>query len=97
MTLNWEIISWSVGLVVMWSGVLVGVIRWLVVRAVADVDRRVTSAERRVDCAEEDVRKLLAELPIAYQRRDDAIREYSAINVKLDRLYTLLLAQREQG
>jgi len=38
----------------------------------------------------------LAELPLHYQRREDAIREYAAINAKLDKLYDLLLKEHKE-
>jgi len=46
---------------------------------------------REVDRVDGDLKRLLAELPLHYQRREDAIREYTVINVKLDRLYELIL------
>ncbi len=41
-----------------------------------------------------DLKRLIAELPIHYQRREDAIREYTAVNAKLDRIWEALIEVR---
>ena len=38
--------------------------------------------------------RLRAVLPLHYQRRDDSIREYTAMNAKLDRIYELIMESR---
>ena len=38
-----------------------------------------------------DLKRLVAELPLHYQRREDAIREYTTINAKIDRLTEVLI------
>lgn len=51
---------------------------------------------REVDLLEGRFERLLAELPVKYQMRDDSIREYTAINARLDRIYELLLMQQSE-
>jgi len=86
----------TAGLVVL--GGVFGLLRWLAVRLVAATIKKIDEAigqmdkvVSRVDTVEERLDRHLTELPLHYQRRDDAIREYTAINVKLDRLYELML------
>ena len=51
-----------------------------------DTRRRMEAIERS---REDDVRR--------YQMRDDAIREYTAINAKLDRLYEVIIEVKDHG
>lgn len=68
-------------------GVLFALLKWFAQRLLADIDARL----RRIDEVERRLERITAEMPQHYQRRDDAIREYTAINAKLDRLYELLM------
>ncbi len=74
-----------------------GLLRWFSGRIFADLDHKLGRIEviaeevERVDAAHQ---RLLAELPALYQRRDDAIREYTAITAKLDRMWETLLEIR---
>lgn len=67
-----------------------GLLKWFASRIIADIDQRLA----RIDEVERKVEKLMAELPIYYQRREDAVREYTSINAKLDRLYELIVRQQ---
>jgi hypothetical protein len=75
-------------------GLMVGLVRWMGQRIMADIDARmgridgVMNEVARVDA---DLKRLVAELPMHYQRRDDAIREYTTINAKIDRLTEVLI------
>ena len=40
-----------------------------------------------------DLKRLMTELPLHYQRREDAIREYTSIHAKLDRIYELRVSE----
>jgi hypothetical protein len=71
-------------------GLVFALLRWFSLRMLAEIDGRL----RRIDDVESRFEKLLAELPLHYQRRDDAIREYTAINAKLDRLYELMMRDK---
>lgn len=75
-------------------GVMAGLVRWMGQRIMADIDARmgridgVMNEVARVDA---DLKRLVAELPMHYQRREDAIREYTTINAKIDRLTEVLI------
>ena len=75
-------------------GLMVGLVRWMGQRIMADIDARmgridgVMNEVARVDA---DLKRLVAELPMHYQRREDAIREYTTINAKIDRLTEVLI------
>lgn len=75
-------------------GLMAGLVRWMGQRIMADIDARmgridgVMNEVARVDA---DLKRLVAELPIHYQRREDAIREYTTINAKIDRLTEVLI------
>lgn len=71
------------------AGGLVAMMRWLAARLLADIDQRLA----RIDEVEARVDKLLADLPVHYMRREDHIRELTAIHAKLDRLYEILLRE----
>lgn len=73
-------------------GGVFGLLKWFAGRLLADIEKRLT----RVDALEERFERLLAELPLHYQRRDDAIREYTAMNAKLDRIYELIMEIRRE-
>jgi hypothetical protein len=69
-------------------------LRWFGARLLADIDRRMGRLDAmaadltRID---NDLRRLSAELPLYYVRRDDHIRDITAIGTKLDRIYELLM------
>lgn len=74
-------------------GGVFGLLKWFAGRLLDDIEARLTRIDavaRDVDRVDGDLKRLLAELPIHYQRREDAIREFTAINTKLDRLYELI-------
>lgn len=80
------------------GGSVLGIVRWLAGRLITDMLTRIDGAivqmdkiMGRVNAVEERLERHLSDLPLQYQRRDDAIREYTTINVKLDRLYELML------
>jgi len=83
-----------VGLVI---GVIVGMMRWMVQRIMKDIDDRLGRMEdltQKVAQVDNDLKRLIADMPLYYQRREDAIRDYTAINSKLDRLYEILVLMR---
>ncbi|TCS69751.1 hypothetical protein EDC61_11951 [Sulfuritortus calidifontis] len=67
-------------------GGIFALLKWFAGRLLSDIESRLT----RIDDLESRFERLMAELPLHYQRREDAIREFTAINTKLDRLYELL-------
>jgi len=79
-------------------GGMFGLLKWFAARHLADIKGHLDNINERLDAhardmarLDADFKRLLAELPLHYQRREDAIREYTVINVKLDRLYELIL------
>jgi hypothetical protein len=56
----------------------------------AAFEKQVTDTNSRCNCAERDILKLRAELPVDYVQRVDHIRMSNAIDAKLDALRELL-------
>lgn len=56
-------------------------------QVIAILREKVTESERRIQSMQSTIDGYERE----FQRRDDAIREYTAINTKLDKLYELIL------
>ena len=82
-------------------GVVLGgvfaLLRWFAARLLSDIEarlERIDAVAREVDRVDGDLKRLMAELPIHYQRREDAIREYTAVNAKLDRIWEALIEVR---
>lgn len=71
-------------------GGVFGLLRWFAARLLADIDERL----KRIDEVEQRVDRLLADLPVHYMRREDHIRELTAIHAKLDRLYEIMLRDK---
>lgn len=90
-----RLLMWGGGLVITWSGFLVGLIRVLISKMVGNLEERLQSQRDQWDKLDADLKRLMIELPMHYQRRDDAIREYTAINTKLDKMYELILRKLE--
>ncbi|MEW6560641.1 MAG: hypothetical protein AB1412_10660 [Pseudomonadota bacterium] len=85
----------SVGGVVL--GGVFALLRWFAARLLSDIEaqlERIDAVAREVDRVDGDLKRLMAELPIHYQRREDAIREYTAVNAKLDRIWEALIEVR---
>jgi len=100
-------VSTVVGLIIAWSGFLVGVIKWLLARMIKGLEEQISASNQ--DCMDkwltlENNHKqlesrfinLLERLPLDYQRREDAIREYTVINSKLDRQYGLMVENKQK-
>lgn len=78
-------------------GGVFALLKWFAGRLLADIEarlERIDAVAREVDRVDTDLKRLMAELPIHYQRRDDAIREYTAVNAKLDRIWEALIEVR---
>lgn len=75
-------------------GVVFGLLKWFGGRMLAEIETRL----RRIDDLENRFERLMAELPLHYQRREDSIREYTALNAKIDRIYELMVrTMKEQA
>lgn len=94
--LSWPIVSAIIGLLAGWTAFLVGVIRVLIQRMIGSLDRRMDEQVRQWNQTDADLKRLMTDLPLYYQRRDDAIREYATINSKLDRLYELMVKEKQK-
>ncbi len=80
-------------------GGVFGLLRWFALRLLSDIDAkmaRIDAISREVERVDSDLKRLMADLPLHYQRRDDAIREYTAMNAKLDRIYELIMEIRRE-
>lgn len=78
-------------------GGVFALLKWFAGRLLADIEarlERIDAVAREVDRVDADLKRLVAELPIHYQRREDAIREYTAVNAKLDRIWEALIEVR---
>lgn len=86
MTLEFNHVAWISGLVIGWSGMLIGVIRILIGRMVVDIERRMEDVVRQAGRLDGDVKRLMTELPLQYQRREDSVRETTQMLVRIDAL-----------
>lgn len=68
-------------------GGVFGLLKWFAARMIDEIETRL----KRIDDLESRFERLMAELPLHYQRREDAIREYTTINAKIDRLTEVLI------
>ncbi|MBK7352669.1 MAG: hypothetical protein IPI97_08160 [Nitrosomonas sp.] len=73
--LNWQQMTWVAGIVIAWTGFLVGIIRVLISKMVSSLEKRMDSQTNHWEKAERDLHRLMSELPTQYQRRDDFLRE----------------------
>lgn len=68
-------------------GGVFGLLKWFANRMLSEIEARLL----RIESLESRFEQMLVELPLNYQRREDAIREYTTINVRLDRLVEVLI------
>jgi len=104
MSVDFQLIGLVAGAVGTWSALLIGVIKFLLVRVSRDLDARLdyiarsqadeVSHWRRI---ERDLMDLRAEMPTHYVRREDHIRNQSVIEAKLDALANELKQARLEG
>lgn len=92
-TLDWKSISVVVTVFLAWSGLLVGVIKILIERAIRVNDNRIARIESDLENEaderrelEREFRVLLADLPLKYVQREDWIRLATTIEAKMDTL-----------
>lgn len=87
---EYEVLSGALPVLVTVVMVLFGgmfaLLRWMIGNFLANIKESL----KRVAQLESRFESLLADLPMHYQMRDDSIREYTAINARLDRIYELL-------
>ena len=91
--INWNAVAVLVTIALAWSGFLIWIIRWLLVRAIANIEERVSAASKAAKDATTGLQKhreeyltFLGRLPIDYYRREDMIRFETLTHAKLDAL-----------
>jgi len=68
-------------------GALAAIGRALVARLIGEMDRRLDGIEDKfsdIDRLDDEIAKLRAELPLHYNQREDAVREYSVVLARID-------------
>ena len=80
-------IAWLLSISGIVLGGVFGLLKWFAGRMIDEIEARL----KRIDDLESRFERLMAELPLHYQRREDAIREYTTINAKIDRLTEVLI------
>ena len=80
-------ITWLLSVSGIVLGGVFGLLKWFAWRMIDEIETRL----KRIDDLESRFERLMAELPLHYQRREDAIREYTTINAKIDRLTEVLI------
>jgi len=93
--ITWQAVALLVTLSLAWTGFLIGIIRWLLGRAIANIEERLTAASESAKAAtaglqqhREEYLSFLGRLPIDYYRREDMIRFETLTHAKLDALAT---------
>jgi hypothetical protein len=90
---QWPLFIFLAGLIAAWSLMILGVMRAMLSRHAAEIDRKLESLGTVKDDyqrIERQVLELKADLPMCYVRREDFIREEVTINAKLDHLRDLI-------
>jgi HAMP domain-containing protein len=80
-------ITWLLSVSGVVLGGVFGLFKWFAGRMIDEIETRL----KRIDDLETRFERLMTELPLHYQRREDAIREYTTINAKIDRLTEVLI------
>jgi len=93
--ISWQAVGILVTLLLVWFGCLVGAIKWLLGKAIANIEDRVQTATITANSAvaglqqhREEYLSFLGRLPIDYYRREDMIRFETLTHAKLDALAT---------
>jgi len=86
-------LSWLLAVSVAVLGGVFGLLKWFAGRMIDEIEQRL----QRIDELESRFERLMAELPLHYQRREDSIREYTALNAKIDRLYELMVRAMKEN
>lgn len=89
MTITWVQFAWAVGILIVWSGFLVGIIRQMLFRLYVDLKAEVDAVKAEQKKNDAEFKSFLIALPLNYYRREDAVREFTSISTKLDRLYEI--------
>ncbi len=100
-TFNWDQIAWTTGIFFTWNAFLLAIIKWLLSRIITNIDSKIESLAKSM-CSPERCEELKrvnreltetrVELPMAYVRREDALRENT---IALARMDALAVAQQQ--
>jgi Mg2+ and Co2+ transporter CorA len=92
-----------IGLVVTWSGFLIGVIKWLLDRNLESYNREIEQFKKEVKDLKSEVAVMKQELPVSYVRRSDfqRCRDECVLNVttlekKLDDFFVKMLDKLDE-
>lgn len=98
-----QTLLFAIGLVVTWSGFLIGVIKWLLDRNLESYNRKIEKLEVEMKELKEDLAALQQELPISYVRRCDFQRcqdechlNFATIGKKLDDLKMFMVEKLDE-
>ncbi len=72
-------------------------LRFAAAKLLSDIDRKLGRLDQlaaELARLDQELRRLTLELPVHYVRRDDHIRDMTAISAKLDRIYEILVKPR---
>jgi len=93
-----QTIFFLIGLVVTWTGFLIGAIKWLFERSQSAQENRLTRIEEDLQRLTKEQADLKATLPVNYARRDDCracreewTRNLAVLDNKLDNFFRQLL------
>ncbi len=95
--LTWQQLMWVTGifltLFIAWNGFLIAIIKGLLSRVITSMDAKIEALSKGIcspDRCEElkrvrrELTETRVELPMAYWRRDDALREQTIMQAKID-------------
>ena len=87
--------AWLIPLMIVLFGAILGIAAWtlrlMANRLVADLDKRlarIDDVSKEVARVDADLKKLMIEMPIHYQRREDAVRETTVLLTRIDAVGT---------
>ena len=84
--MEWEQISFLVGVIAAWSLLIIGTVKFVIGRSLAHYDEKF----RQLDADHAVLREIKADLPLNYMRREDYLRLEAQISTKFERLYDQL-------
>ena len=84
--INWQAVALLVTLALAWTGFLFGLIRWLLVREIKNIEERLAAATAGIQKHRDECLLFRATLPVDYNRREDMIRFETVTHAKLDGL-----------
>ncbi len=90
---HWQIFLFFCGVLSAWGVIIIATTRWTLTRGLAANDLRMAQVEKSISDGkaenqkrEREILQLRCDLPLEYVRREDAIRQETVINAKLDTL-----------